>query len=123
MQAPTAIRESAVTGAYLGLCPVLKEFLDRQPALHNAPPGSSLVLAGISAGLFAALITQPFDTAKTRMQAFVDVKVQPLAMLLLDQWHLCLRLAHADDVALLKPWTREEEWLCSSRRRTQSMQR
>ena len=75
LQAPTAIRESGVTGAYLGLCPVLKDFLDRQHALQDAPPGSSLALAGIFAGLFAAVLTQPFDTAKTRMQAFVDVKV------------------------------------------------
>ena len=75
-QSATAIRDSVFTASYLGLCPSLKEFLDRQQALQQAPPGTTLALAGISGGLFAAALTQPVDTAKTRMQAFIDNKVR-----------------------------------------------
>jgi hypothetical protein len=74
-QTATAIREAVYTGSYLGLCPVLKHYLDKKRLLEGYPPGSSLVAAGISAGLFAAFATQPFDTAKTRMQAFLNTKV------------------------------------------------
>ena len=75
MQTGTAIRESIYTGSYLGLCPVLQTYIDRTALARQGPPGTSLVLSGISAGLFASFVTQPIDTAKTRMQAFMNVKV------------------------------------------------
>ncbi|EIE26829.1 mitochondrial carrier [Coccomyxa subellipsoidea C-169] len=71
------IRESVYTGSYLGLCPVLKGYLDDRDLLQDYPASSSLVLSGITAGLFAAFATQPIDTAKTRQQAFLDSKVHP----------------------------------------------
>ncbi|KAK9916384.1 hypothetical protein WJX75_002075 [Coccomyxa subellipsoidea] len=73
----TTIRESVYTGSYLGLCPVLKNYLDDRRLLEGFPASSSLVLSGITAGLFAAFATQPIDTAKTRQQAFLDPKVHP----------------------------------------------
>lgn len=73
----TTIRETVYTGSYLGLCPVLKGYLDSRKLLEGYPAGSSLVLSGITAGLFAAFATQPVDTAKTRQQAFLDPKVHP----------------------------------------------
>ena len=75
MQTATTIRETVYTGSYLGLCPVLKGYLDSRKLLEGYPAGSSLVLSGITAGLFAAFATQPVDTAKTRQQAFLDPKV------------------------------------------------
>lgn len=48
---------------------MLKDYLDTN---HSAslPPGASLFVAGIVGGFFAAACSHPFDTAKTRMQAF-----------------------------------------------------
>lgn len=77
LQTGTAIRESIYTGSYLGLCPVLKSHIDQMAIFRDGPPGTSLVLSGASAGLFASLVTQPIDTAKTRMQAFIDPRVCP----------------------------------------------
>ena len=75
MQTGTAIRETIYTGSYLGLCPVLQTYIDRTVLAREGPPGASLVVSGISTGLFASFVTQPIDTAKTRMQAFIDPKV------------------------------------------------
>ncbi len=75
LQTAMTIRESIYTGSYLGLCPVLKGYLDDRDLLQDYPASSSLVLSGITAGLFAAFATQPIDTAKTRQQAFLDSKV------------------------------------------------
>lgn len=98
-QSATAIRDSIFTASYLGLCPSLKAFLDRQQALQQAPPGTTMALAGISGGLFAAALTQPVDTAKTRMQAFIDNRVsvevqsgQVLAWSTVSVLHLILTL-------------------------------
>lgn len=64
----TAFRETFYTAGYLGICPVLKEHLQNLPALEGYPSGIPSVLAGTSAGLLAAVVTQPSDTIKTRMQ-------------------------------------------------------
>lgn len=60
----------------MGLSPVIQEKLEQQPALANAPPGATFVLAGCAAGLTSALLTQPMDTIKTRLQAFLDVEAR-----------------------------------------------
>ncbi|CAL5225283.1 g8081 [Coccomyxa viridis] len=73
----TAIRETIYTGSYLGLCPVLQTYIDRTAFAREGPPGASLVVSGISTGLLASVVTQPIDTAKTRMQAFMDPKEHP----------------------------------------------
>lgn len=91
MQTATTIRESVYTGSYLGLCPVLKNYLDDRRLLEGFPASSSLVLSGITAGLFAAFATQPIDTAKTRQQAFLDPKVL-INALPLRGIHSCMRL-------------------------------
>ena len=75
VQTGTAIRETIYTGSYLGLCPVLQTYIDRTALAREGPPGVSLVVSGITTGLFASFVTQPIDTAKTRMQAFIDPKV------------------------------------------------
>ena len=80
LQTGTAIRETIYTGSYLGLCPVLQTYIDRTAFAREGPPGASLVVSGISTGLLASVVTQPIDTAKTRMQAFMDPKVTHLNM-------------------------------------------
>ncbi|KAK9824556.1 hypothetical protein WJX72_011293 [[Myrmecia] bisecta] len=73
----TAVRESVYTAGYLGLMPVLSEILSGHPAMQQFPAGTPLLLSGLTAGLAAALLTQPADTAKTRMQAFLNHDTHP----------------------------------------------
>ena len=65
------------TGGYLGICPVLIHVLEGHPALEGYPSGTPTAIGGITAGLLAVFSTQPFDTIKTRMQAFVVPKETP----------------------------------------------
>lgn len=76
-QGPTSIREGLYTGGYLGICPVIIKALEGHPALEGYPSGTPTAIGGITAGLLAVLTTQPFDTIKTRMQAFVLPKETP----------------------------------------------
>mmetsp|Transcript_12533 Transcript_12533/g.27025 ORF Transcript_12533/g.27025 Transcript_12533/m.27025 type:complete len:270 (-) Transcript_12533:957-1766(-) len=70
---PAIGRESLYAAGYLGLFPVLKDFLDTKYK-DDLPAGSSLAIAGITGGVFAAACSHPFDTSKTRMQAFMYSK-------------------------------------------------
>ena len=67
-QGATAVRESLYVGGYLGVMPVLRDTFAAQPAFRQLPDGSATVAAGVSAGLLAAVASQPADTIKTRMQ-------------------------------------------------------
>ncbi|GFR52575.1 hypothetical protein Agub_g15168 [Astrephomene gubernaculifera] len=65
---PAMGRETLYAAGYLGLFPIIRKELDEKM------PGSSgltLVAASILGGVFAAACSHPFDTAKTRMQAFM----------------------------------------------------
>ena len=77
LQAPTCVREGLYTGGYLGVTPVLLEALKASPALEGYPSGTPMIIAGITGGLLAVTSTQPLDTVKTRMQAFVVPKENP----------------------------------------------
>jgi hypothetical protein len=63
-------RESLYGSCYLGVCPLLKARLDARLG-DRAPPGATLVAAGAAAGVLAAVLSQPFDTVKTRMQSYM----------------------------------------------------
>lgn len=60
-------RETMYAAGYLGLCPVLNDALRKQ----GYTAGTSLLVSGMTGGIFAAAMSQPFDTMKTRMQAFM----------------------------------------------------
>ena len=64
----TMLRDSLYTAGYLGVCPVLNDWLQKQPWIQEYPSSTPLLLSGITGGLFAAIASQPADTAKTRMQ-------------------------------------------------------
>jgi hypothetical protein len=61
-------REAVYTGGYLGTAPLVKALLMGSPSLAESP-NTALLLAGVTSGAAAAVITQPLDTVKTRMQA------------------------------------------------------
>ncbi len=67
-QGVTVVRESTYTSCYLGLAPVLREYLEKQPAVREVHPAAPILLSGTAAGIISALATQPPDTIKTRMQ-------------------------------------------------------
>lgn len=73
----TLFREGTYTASYLGICPVFREYLEGHPALKDYPSSVSFIIAGTSAGLFAAVATQPADTIKTRMQANLNNDLKP----------------------------------------------
>ena len=66
------LREAIYTGGYLGSAPLVKSLLESSPQLAERP-NVALLLAGIMSGAGAAVLTQPLDTAKTRMQAKLDM--------------------------------------------------
>ena len=113
LQVATGIRESVYTGSYLGLCPVLQDYISGTSLAMQGPPGTALVVSGISAGLFASVVTQPIDTAKTRMQAFINLKVKPLVQLpacvsrssvgnaMVAAFHTCIRALQSKEARCL----------------------
>lgn len=70
-QVPTIVRESIYTATYLGVNPVLQEKMMEGSYLQHRATLAMFLAAAVS-GTAAALITQPFDTIKTRMQANMD---------------------------------------------------
>jgi Mitochondrial carrier protein len=62
------MRDSIYTACYLGVCPMLREFLEQHPSMEPYPTGTPLLVSGVAAGLTATVATQPADTIKTRMQ-------------------------------------------------------
>jgi hypothetical protein len=73
---PPLTRAPRPAGCYLGLSPVLQDMIEAHPAMADAHPAAAFFLAGIAAGLTSAVLTQPMDTVKTRLQAFLDVEVR-----------------------------------------------
>lgn len=61
---------------YLGVTPALQEeFMRVEVESIQQQPMLAMALASCVSGSMAAIITQPFDTIKTRMQANVDVMI------------------------------------------------
>ena len=77
-QSLCSLREAIYTGGYLGSAPLVKTLLEKSPQLSERP-NVALLLAGIVSGATAAVLTQPLDTAKTRMQANLGVRVYATA--------------------------------------------
>lgn len=74
---PTMVRESLFTCGYLGAGPVLKgTLLSAFPDAFEGRPMLAALLASVLAGQMAALLTQPFDTLKTRMQGDIGDKAK-----------------------------------------------
>ncbi|KAK9833045.1 hypothetical protein WJX74_005393 [Apatococcus lobatus] len=73
----TMAREGIYTASYLGVCPTLCDYLQGTDILRDQSPTTSFLISGCTAGLLAAVATQPADTIKTRMQAFIDSTSHP----------------------------------------------
>jgi len=71
-----ALRESVYTAGYLGLSPVVTAHLQQTTTFSNSPLASKITGACL-AGIMAAIVTHPVDTAKTVIQADIGVKVHP----------------------------------------------
>lgn len=68
---PCALREGCYVAGYLGTAPLACGLLMGSSLLQERPAGA-LVLGGVLSGCAAAVLTQPLDTVKTRMQARLD---------------------------------------------------
>ena len=68
----TMARDSLYTAGYLGICPVLYDWLQHQPWIQDYHSSTPLLMSGITGGLFAAIASQPADTVKTRMQVSIS---------------------------------------------------
>jgi len=68
---PTAIREGAFAGSYLGAVPELREKIK----FFGFSDTQAQVSAGIISGTIAAVISQPFDTYKTQVQSDLSKKI------------------------------------------------
>ncbi|CAI5965223.1 unnamed protein product [Closterium sp. NIES-64] len=55
--------------AYLGVIPVMTEHMEKAWPVFAERPVAAMATASVLAGVGAAVLTQPFDTVKTRMQA------------------------------------------------------
>ncbi|CAI5468138.1 unnamed protein product [Closterium sp. Yama58-4] len=66
---PAVVREAIFTGAYLGVIPVMTEHMEKAWPVFAERPVAAMATASVLAGVGAAVLTQPFDTVKTRMQA------------------------------------------------------
>lgn len=55
------MRQAGCYSAYQLCCAVLQEY----------PSGTAMMAAGVAGGVFAAAASHPFDTIKTRMQAYM----------------------------------------------------
>lgn len=51
---------------------IVAEALEGHPAMDSLPEGAPHVIGGIASGVAGSTLSQPFDTIKVRMQAFVD---------------------------------------------------
>ena len=70
-QLATSLREGGFSVFFLAAPPVIKSKLKS----HGLDDASSSILAGISSGVAATLITQPVDTIKTTQQSAVDLSL------------------------------------------------
>ena len=68
---PCLLRESCYTAGYLGTAPLVTAMLLRRDAFKDSP-SKALVMGAMLSGAAAAVITQPLDTVKTRMQANLE---------------------------------------------------
>jgi|Transcript_29672 hypothetical protein len=67
----TAVREGLYTAGYLGLAPVFASRLSQLPGREESHLSNTLV-GSMGAGVIAALLTHPSDTAKTVYQADIE---------------------------------------------------
>lgn len=79
-----SVRESVYTAGYLGLSPVVTSHLKNTDTFHGHPLASQIAGACV-AGVFAAFITHPIDTAKTVIQADIGAKDYPNARIALTR--------------------------------------
>lgn len=67
---PTMMRDGGFSAGLLGLRPILKQRLEQ----YNSNEALLTIASGVSAGVIAGVITHPFDTVKTVMQANLQDK-------------------------------------------------
>jgi len=72
---PTLLRDVPFSGLYLAFYDLLKS--KAPTALSASSPEAVHMLAGLTAGILASLVTQPADVVKTRMQLSKGSKVLP----------------------------------------------
>jgi len=71
----TSLREGIYTAGYLGVAPVVREYLRAKfPDSLGKTEDSARTFGAILGGIFASSLSHPMDTAKTCMQGDVERK-------------------------------------------------
>eukprot|EP00850_Spirogloea_muscicola_P004710 SM000020S06060 [mRNA] locus=s20:857126:859039:+ [translate_table: standard] len=85
---PNIARDSVYTTAYLGVNPILRCRLQAGwPALSERP-FLAMISSSLISGVAAAVITQPFDTIKTRMQSNLELpEMKSMFKTGIAMWH------------------------------------
>eukprot|EP00465_Bigelowiella_longifila_P005399 CAMPEP_0185252592 /NCGR_PEP_ID=MMETSP1359-20130426/1637_1 /TAXON_ID=552665 /ORGANISM="Bigelowiella longifila, Strain CCMP242" /LENGTH=124 /DNA_ID=CAMNT_0027834801 /DNA_START=377 /DNA_END=751 /DNA_ORIENTATION=- len=66
----TALREGVYTGGYLGVTPVIREFLQKSFPSWNEE--GCRAIGSVCGGLFACYLSHPCDTIKTCIQGDIE---------------------------------------------------
>ena len=77
---PSIVREGAYCCGYLGIAPAMSRFFEEMLTGEQAEGESSggakaRVLGALAGGIFAGVVSHPFDTIKTRMQGDPEAKL------------------------------------------------
>eukprot|EP00850_Spirogloea_muscicola_P007019 SM000034S12773 [mRNA] locus=s34:600068:601992:- [translate_table: standard] len=85
---PNIARDTVYTAAYLGVNPIMRCRLQAGVPALSERPFLAMISSSLISGVAAAVITQPFDTIKTRMQSNLELQeMKSMVKTGIAMWH------------------------------------